>query len=730
MLPEVGNFALMLALCMALIQGIVPLLGLYEKRYTWIILARPACWAQLLFVMVAFAILTHAFVINDFSVAYVQAHSNTQLPLIYRVSAVWGAHEGSMLLWILMLSGWTAAVSVFSRRLPESMKALVIAVMGLISVGFLLFLIATSNPFDRLLIELQDKSFMLATEGRSLNPLLQDFGLAIHPPILYMGYVGFSVAFAFAIAALISGRLDATWMRWSRPWTNIAWAFLSTGIVLGSWWAYYELGWGGWWFWDPVENASFMPWLVGTALIHSLAVSEKRGAFKAWTVLLAIFAFSLSLLGTFLVRSGVLTSVHSFASDPERGAFILGFLVFVIGSSLLLFAWRAPRISEGGKFSFLSRETFLLMTNVLFAIAAVVILLGTIFPLITDAFGYKYSVGKPFFNEVFTPLMLPLLMVVAIGPLLRWKKSAELSNAWQLVLFTCFALSLLLIIAGIWLLATNMVDSRNWVLLKLGFVFMSFTIALSAFLALPQKHKKSLKIILLIAFSAGLIFVYPLLDMFWGANTSMTEVAQEAMGLSSTDLIAKIDASVFYLALGVGVGVWVLLATLWNLKSRWGGRLPASYLGMLIAHLGAGVFVLGVSFLANFSLEKEVKLAPNESYELAGYTFTFMGTEAVRGPNYSATRGKLTVKSGSFETIMLPEKRIYDSKSDPMTEAAIEAGFFRDLYVSLGEPLGDGAWNMRVQYKPLVRWVWLGGLMMALGGLVAITDRRYRVAKK
>jgi cytochrome c-type biogenesis protein CcmF len=706
MLPEIGNFALMLALCMAVIQSVVPLLGMYQKKYSWVAVAGSASAGQFFFVSISFAVLTYAFVTNDYSVKYVQTNSNADMPTLFRVSAVWGAHEGSILLWCLMLAGWSLAVSLFSRRLPLSMKANVLAIMGLICVGFLWFVLATSNPFERLLVYLPNGSIFIPEEGRSLNPLLQDFGLAIHPPILYMGYVGFSVAFAFAIAALVSGRLDAAWVRWSRPWTNIAWAFLSAGIVLGSWWAYYELGWGGWWFWDPVENASFMPWLVGTALIHSLAVSEKRGAFKAWTVLLAIFAFSLSLLGTFLVRSGVLTSVHSFTSDPERGAFILIFLIIAIGGALLLFAWRAPNVNSGGKFSILSRETFLLVTNVMFALAAIIVLLGTLFPLITEAFGAKYSVGESFFNEVFTPLMLPMLLIVALGPMIRWKQSAVLSEAWGDRLLYMMIGALALIIAGIFALIFELVDERNWVLLKMGFVLMSLTIATSAFLALPEKYRKNYGVMAVIATLGGAIFIYPLMN-----DQSMS----------------------FYLPIGIGAGVWIFITTAFNFISRLrsGSKMTASYLGMIVAHNGAAFFTIGVTVLMNMSIEKDVKLGPNESYQISGYEFTFLGTEAVQGPNYQALRGTIKVtQNGEPVSHLYPEKRHYKSQGNPMTEAGIDAGFMRDLYVALGEALGQDQWNMRLQYKPLVRWAWLGGLLMALGGVIAITDRRYRIAKR
>ena len=425
MVPELGSFALILALLLAAVQGTLPLVGAQRRIAAWTGLARPLAQAQFVFIAFAFVCLAWSFLHNDFSVLNVATNSNSKLPAAYRFAATWGSHEGSMLLWVLMLSGWGLAVSVFSRHLPEPMVARVLGVMGIVGFGFLLFMLATSDPFDRV--------FPAPADGRDLNPLLQDPGMVIHPPMLYMGYVGFSVAFAFAIAALLGGRLDATWARWSRPWTTLAWAFLTLGIMLGSWWAYYELGWGGWWFWDPVENASFMPWLVGTALIHSLAVTEKRGTFKAWTVLLAIAAFSLSLLGTFLVRSGVLTSVHAFATDPRRGIFILLFLVFVIGGSLLLFALRAPRVGTGGRFETVSRESLLLANNLLLAVACGTVMLGTLYPLLLDALSLgKISVGPPYFDTVFVPVMAPLVFLMGLGPLARWKRAELPTHATQL----------------------------------------------------------------------------------------------------------------------------------------------------------------------------------------------------------------------------------------------------------------------------------------------------------
>ena len=638
MIPELGHFALILALCLALAQGILPLIGAQRGNLSLMALARPAAQGQFVFIAISFLCLTYSFIVNDFSVLYVASNSNTALPLEFRIAAVWGAHEGSLLLWACILSVWTLAVTVFSRSLPQVMVARVIAVMGLISVGFLLFMLATSNPFDRL--------FPAALEGRDLNPLLQDPGLVFHPPMLYMGYVGFSVAFAFAIAALIGGHLDATLARWSRPWTVVSWTCLTTGIALGSWWAYNELGWGGWWFWDPVENASFMPWLVGTALIHSLAVTEKRGAFKPWTVLLAIFAFSLSLLGTFLVRSGVLVSVHAFATDPGRGIFILAFLVIVIGSSLGLYAWRAPRVKSGGTFSGFSRESLLLLNNVILVVAAISMLLGTLYPLILDALDLgKISVGPPYFATVFVPLMLPLAVLIGIGPLTRWKQ-----------------------------------DDAAGVLRR----------------ALP---------FMLGAAVSGLAVLYALSD-----HVS------------------------FLTGLSTVIGLWVMISALRDLITRarkvQGGllQIPRAFIGMTTAHFGVGVFILGVTLTGAYSVEKDLRMDLGTDVTIAGYTFTFDGVKQVEGPNYTANQGLMHVtRNGEAIAILHPQKRTYRVQTMPMTEAAIDVGLFRDLYVSLGEPIDNGAWSVRVYYKPFIRWIWAGALLMALGGVFAASDRRYFV---
>ena len=644
MIPEIGQFALILALCTAIPQTILPLIGVRNNWSKWTAIAGPSAVAQFLFVAIAFACLTLSFVNNDFSVAYVAHNSNSQLPLLYKISGVWGAHEGSLLLWSLMLSIWTILVALFSKQIPPTVLARVISVMGLVSIGFLLFMLFTSNPFDR--------QFPAAINGADLNPLLQDPGLAIHPPLLYMGYVGFSVAFAFAIAALMSGRLDAAWARWSRPWTNIAWCFLTLGIAIGSWWAYYELGWGGWWFWDPVENASFMPWLVGTALLHSLAATEKRGAFKSWTLLLAISAFSLSLLGTFLVRSGVLTSVHAFASDPTRGIFILIFLLIVIGGSLILFASKAGNMKTVGQFDPISRETGILINNLLLSVFAAVVLFGTLFPLIMDALGQgKYSVGPPYFNFMFIPLMAPIAFFVGIGAMARWKRQS----------------------------LGELVQNLKWPL------------ALSVLIGLALPLMAS--------------------GYHWQAG------------------------------LGLVLATWVLLSSLTGLwlqirkkagKIQALTRVSAGYYGMLTAHIGVAIFVVGISMSSIYSIERDLKMAPGDKYEFGEFVAEFHGVSTAMGPNYQASRGNISIKKADKVVATLrPEKRLYLVRQMPMTEAAIDPGLTRDLYVALGEPLDDqGAWSVRIYYKPFIRWIWLGPLIMALGGLLATLDRRFRAVRQ
>ena len=635
MIPEFGHYALILALCIAIIQGALPLVGAHQSRREWILLARPAAQTVFLLLGIAFVILAWSFYSNDFSVLYVAEHSNSQMPVIYRLGAVWGGHEGSLLLWVFLLSTWTFLVAQLSKALDEFMVARVIGVLGLVTTGLLLFVIATSNPFERLLPAAQD--------GRSLNPLLQDPGLVFHPPMLYMGYVGFSVAFAFAIASLLSGRLDAAWARWSRPWTTAAWVFLTLGIALGSWWAYYELGWGGWWFWDPVENASFIPWLVGTALLHSLAVTEKRGGFKSWTVLLAITAFSLSLLGTFLVRSGVLTSVHAFATDPTRGVFILIFLVLVVGSSLTLYAWRAPKSTLGGKFSLTSRETFILLGNVFLVVSAASVLLGTLYPLLIDALHLgKISVGPPYFNSVFVPIMIPLLVLMGIGPWTSWKNS-----------------NLLDVIKRLWIAALVAVIAAALIPFAMGeFTWLS---------------------------SLGFLLA------FWVISSGVLQIIRQAKA----------------------------------------GKPTRSFIGMQLAHLGIAVFTIGVTMVGTYQEEKDVRMLAGESVSVGGYDIQLQGVSPVPGPNYKAMQGTfLLTRNGKLEATMYPEKRSYFSSTMPMTEAAIDASLTRDIYVSLGEELDDKAWAVRVYYKPFVDWIWGGCVLMALGGLLAMSDKRYRMKLK
>jgi cytochrome c-type biogenesis protein CcmF len=638
MIPELGHFALILATIIALIQGVLPLTGTYlpsrSLQITLQSLARPMAILQFVLVALSFAALATAFLTNDFSVTYVAQHSNSLLPKPYQFAAVWGGHEGSLLLWVLLLALWSMAVALFSKSLPLDMVARVLSVLGLISVGFLLFILTTSSPFERLL--------PAALDGRDLNPLLQDPGLVIHPPMLYMGYVGMSVAFAFAVAALLSGRLDAAWARWSRPWTVIAWTFLTFGIGLGSWWAYYELGWGGWWFWDPVENASLMPWLVATALIHSLMVTEKRGSFKAWTVLLAIAAFSLSLLGTFLVRSGVLTSVHAFASDPKRGVFILVFLAVVVGASLTLFAWRAPRVTLGGRMELVSRESFLLANSVLLVVATGAVLLGTIYPLIIDALNMgKLSVGPPYFNAVFAPLLVPTVFLMVPGTIARWRE-AKVSEIAYTLRFSGLA-------------------------------------------------------------SVVLAVALPFVLGGWS----------------------------FGAMLGIFLGAWVGLGTLQQVVTRLRkpGRIGLSFWGQNIAHFGMAVLVVGVTGVNSYEVERDVRMHVNDVVTIAPYSFQLKSLGEVTGPNYKAVRADVEVKRGNevIETLQ-PEKRRYFSSAMPMTEAGIDSGFMRDLYVSLGEPLDDARteWSMRVYYKPFVPWLWGGILLMVLGGLLAALDRRYR----
>ncbi|WP_335919090.1 heme lyase CcmF/NrfE family subunit [Shewanella algae] len=639
MIPELGHFSLIIGMAFAVLLMTVPLIGVARKdqylvRYAW-----PLSYGMFLFIFLSVIALGYSFATDDFSVAYVAHHSNSQLPIFFKIAAVWGGHEGSLLFWVFSLSVWAAAVAFFSKGLEEVFTARVLAVLAMITIGFTLFMLLTSSPFERL--------FPIPAEGRDLNPMLQDVGLIFHPPMLYLGYVGFSVSFAFAIAALMSGRLDSAWARWSRPWTLAAWIFLTGGIALGSWWAYYELGWGGWWFWDPVENASFMPWLVGTALVHSLIVTEKRGAFRNWTVLLSIFAFSLSLLGTFIVRSGVLTSVHSFAADPSRGMFILLLLGLAIGGSLTLFAFRASEMSSPARFELKSKETMLLVCNVLLTVAAGTVLLGTLYPLLIDALGMgKISVGPPYFNAVFVPIVLVLFGFMGIGPIIRWKKSKQ------------------------------------------------------------GELKRQLLVSAIISAVLGVIAPF----------------------------IAGGEFNI-WVALGIGAAVWIVLATLragYNvIKAKDGSvslaRMGRSELGMIIAHLGIAVSVVGATMVSNYSIEKSVRMGPGVSHELAGYTFKYLETRNVVGPNYTAQQGQVEIlKDGEKIALLQPDRRQYNVRTMDMTEAGIDWGLFRDLYVTMGDPVSRTEFAVRLNYKPFVRWLWFGGIFMMVGGFFAASDKRYR----
>ncbi|WP_441004428.1 heme lyase CcmF/NrfE family subunit [Pseudocolwellia agarivorans] len=643
MIPELGHFALIIGLAFAICLSIVPLVGVVTKQQQLITYAKPLTFGMFAFVAISIITLGYSFVTDDFSVLYIAGHSNSHLPYYFKISAVWGGHEGSLLLWVFSLTAWTAAVAKFSDGIEDAFIARVLSVLGMVVVGFAVFTLLTSNPFERIWPN-------VPLEGRDLNPLLQDVGLIIHPPLLYMGYVGFSVAFAFAVAALMCGKLDAAWARWARPWTVGAWVFLTAGIALGSWWAYYELGWGGWWFWDPVENASFMPWLVGTALIHSLAVTEKRGTFRNWTVLLSIFAFSLSLLGTFIVRSGVITSVHSFAADPGRGLFILMLLGIAVGGSLTLFAIRASNVASFSRFAFYSRETALLICNVILVIAAVTVLLGTLYPLLVDALGYgKISVGPPYFNAVFVPIMSLLFIVMGIGPMIRWKKAKKGELRKQL-----FSPSIISVVVG---------------------------------LAFP--------------------FLYG----------------------------GEFDA---WVAMGITLACWVELVVLKELYNNaknsdgtltW-SRLTLSQIGMTLAHKGIAITIVGVTLVSTYETETNIKMSQGETSYISGYDIKFNGVKDVKGPNYSAVQGQIEVyKDGEFVSLLQPERRTYLVQTMGMTEAAIDPGLFRDVYVALGDPLPNNAWAVRVHYKPFVRWIWLGAIFMSIGGLFTILDKRYRRRK-
>ncbi|MFA0541722.1 heme lyase CcmF/NrfE family subunit [Vibrio sp. 10N.222.52.B7] len=645
MIAEIGHFAMILSLGLALLLSVLPLYGAARNNTLLMNSARPLSWGMFGFLAISFFILCYAFYTNDFTIQYVASNSNSQLPWYYRITAVWGAHEGSLLLWVLIQAGWTVAVATFSRGMPQESVARVLAIMGLITVGFLLFIIVTSNPFLRTLP-------FFPVDGRDLNPLLQDPGLIIHPPMLYMGYVGFSVAFSFAIASLMSGRLDTAWARWSRPWTIAAWLFLTVGIALGSWWAYYELGWGGWWFWDPVENASFMPWLAGTALMHSLAVTEKRGTFKAWTVLLAISAFSLSLLGTFLVRSGILVSVHAFASDPARGMFILGFLVFVIGGSLLLFAIKGASVRVRGNFDLVSRENALLGNNILLIAALVVVLVGTLLPLVHKQLGLgSVSIGAPFFDMLFFWLMIPFSFLLGIGPLIRWKRD----NLSKLV--------------------------------KPMLISGAFSLGLSA------------------------LMVALLADRFSGTAFAGWVMAFWIIFMHGFELYER--------------------ATHRHTFLKGLTKLPRSHWAMMCGHIGLAVTVIGIAMVQNYSIERDVRLAPGESYQLEEYSFLFTGVRDKDGPNYDGYIADFEItKEGKYINTLHAEKRFYTTAKSMMTEAAIDRGVTRDLYIAMGERLDDNkSWAVRIYYKPFVRWIWAGSLIMSIGGAIAISDRRYRFRK-
>lgn len=645
MIAELGNYGLALALALSIFLAILPLVGAEKGNVKLMALGRPLTWAMFLALSLSFGSLFYLFAVNDFSVQYVVNNSNSTLPLQYRLSAVWGSHEGSLLLWIWLLALWAVGVAIFTRKMPEEAVARVLSVMGLISIGFMVFIIFSSNPFNRTFPD-------FPADGRELNPMLQDVGLIFHPPLLYMGYVGFSVAFAFAIASLMTGKLDTAWARWSRPWTMAAWVFLTLGIVLGSWWAYYELGWGGWWFWDPVENASLMPWLAGTALIHSLAVTEKRSTFKAWTVLLAILAFSLCLLGTFLVRSGILVSVHAFASDPTRGLYILAYLVFVIGGSLLLYAFQGTKIKSLDNYQRYSRETLLLLNNVMLMAFLSVVFLGTILPLIHKQIGLgSVSIGAPFFNQMFLILMVPFAFILGIGPLVKWRRDQ---------------------ISAI----------RTPVMISL---------------------------VMMIALGFGLPYLV-------GNRITATSV------------------------MGVMMSAIIVILSLYEMHTRATHRhsfltgifkLSRSHWGMVFAHLGVAMTVFGIAMSHNFSIEKDVRMREGDSVQILDYNFTFKGLKITDGANYQGGTAEIEItRNGKQEAILHAEKRFYNVSKMGMTEAAIDWGFSRDLYAALGEQLDDGSWGLRLYYKPFIRWIWLGGLFMALGGLLCMLDKRYRIQVK
>ena len=644
MIAELGNYALALSLAVSFFLAIFPLWGAEKGHSQLMSLARPMTYGLFFTLTIAFAALFYLFAVNDFSVQYVVNNSNSSLPIYYRLSAVWGSHEGSLLLWIWLLTLWGAAVALFSKHLPQEAVARVLGIMGIISIGFLLFVLFTSNPFTRTFPD-------FPVDGRELNPMLQDVGLIFHPPLLYMGYVGFSVAFAFAIASLMTGKLDSAWARWSRPWTMAAWVFLTLGIVLGSWWAYYELGWGGWWFWDPVENSSLMPWLAGTALIHSLSVTEKRGSFKAWTVLLAILAFSLCLLGTFLVRSGILVSVHAFASDPTRGLYILAYLVVVIGGSLTLYAYKGNQIRSRDNAERYSRETLLLLNNILLMTALCVVFLGTLLPLVHKQLGLgSISIGAPFFDQMFLIIMTPFALLLGIGPLVKWRRD-QFSE------------------------------------IRTPVVVSVIVMAIAGF-ALPYFLQNKLTVSAVLGTMMSVIIVL----------LSLYEMKQRATHRES-----------FFKGIT---------------------KLSRSHWGMILAHLGVAMTVWGIAFSQNFSVERDVRMAVGDTVQIANYDFKFTGVSDANGPNYMGGKGQIDIsKAGKPEATLFAEKRFYTVSKMPMTEAAINWGFTRDLYVALGEKIDDNSWALRLYYKPFIRWIWIGGLFMALGGLLCMFDRRYRFSR-
>ena len=641
MIPELGSFSLILALYLSVLLGTLPIIGAHTNNQIWMNLARPLAAGIFVFLGISISILAYAFVADDFSVSFVALHSNTLLPMRYKLTAVWGGHEGSFLLWTFMLAGWMLAVGIYSKSMPLEFVSRVLGVLGILIFSYILFMLATSNPFDRIVP-------LPPADGADLNSALQDFGFIIHPPTLYMGYVGFSVVFAFAIAALLSGRMDAAWARWSRPWANVSWAILTIGIALGSWWAYYELGWGGWWAWDPVENPPLITWLFGTALIHSLAVTEKRGVFKSWTVLLAILAFSGSLLGTFITRSGLLTSVHAFASDPSRGFFILGILGIAIGGSLLLYALRAPLMKVDFGFDLSSRELFLLANNVILVVSAASVFLGTLFPMVYQAITDDLiSIGPPYFNTIFVPLMMLLFVFIGIGPMSRWKRTS-----------------------------------------------ISYLVA--------QLSK-------VLAASIGLGILLPLIVL---------------MEFSLAATVTMILASWIVLTIGKDISSKIA-----NKRSLAAGfkSLSLSYYGMQLAHFGIALMLVGASLTSYFSVERGVLLSPGESVDLGAYNFTLNGSSRIEGPNYVGEEAEITVmRDSELVTALHPERRIYVATGTPSTEMAIDAGFLRDLFVTLGEQKPDGAWSMTIYVKPFIRWIWLGAIFMAFGGTLAAGDKRYR----